>query len=289
MRYITSGKAESRHGRLGNLFYVLANIGLAVTIFLLIHFLRDQSIPWFAVLMILVSKWRIFTVRPKYWWVNLQANIVDISVGLSYVGLLVILAKSSTSQQMILISQAVLSLGYALWLAVIKQLSSYSGVVAQAIIAIGSSLVVLFSISYDWSIFWICLMVFVVAYGAARHILMQAMNATDINFRSSIFGLLITQAAWICAAWNVGYPSLFLGQVKIPQAAIILMIKAILIFLIYTRIAAVTIESDNPTQLATAKTKVDPVWLVLEDLSVPLILGVGLMFVLMIWFSSAVV
>src|SRR6478672_11374948 len=38
-----------------------------------------------SVLIILLSKWRIFAVRPRFWAANLRANAVDLMVGLSIV------------------------------------------------------------------------------------------------------------------------------------------------------------------------------------------------------------
>ena len=41
--------------------------------------------PLIGLILVLVSKWRIFAVRPRYMWINFKANLVDIIVGTSTV------------------------------------------------------------------------------------------------------------------------------------------------------------------------------------------------------------
>ena len=65
--------------------YIALNVGLAVV--LLVVVLAVNS-PWPAFLLILLSKWRILAVRPRFWFKNIQSNLVDIIVGLSVVVLL---------------------------------------------------------------------------------------------------------------------------------------------------------------------------------------------------------
>ena len=36
-------------------------------------------------LLVLVSKWRIFAVRPRYWLLNIKSSLVDLIVGFSFV------------------------------------------------------------------------------------------------------------------------------------------------------------------------------------------------------------
>ncbi|MBI3624389.1 hypothetical protein HY218_02020, partial [Candidatus Saccharibacteria bacterium] len=38
-----------------------------------------------AMILILLSKWRMFVVRPHYWVANIRANAIDLMVGLSLV------------------------------------------------------------------------------------------------------------------------------------------------------------------------------------------------------------
>ena len=37
------------------------------------------------IILVLISKWRIFAVRPRYWLLNLKSSLVDLIVGASFV------------------------------------------------------------------------------------------------------------------------------------------------------------------------------------------------------------
>ena len=78
-------KAHKRRTRLSESAYIALNVGLAVT--LLVIVLAVQS-PWLAFAVLLMSKWRALAVRPRFWFANLVANMVDIIVGVSIVVLL---------------------------------------------------------------------------------------------------------------------------------------------------------------------------------------------------------
>src|SRR5580700_1106754 len=56
---------------------------IAVFVFVRMHFVQ------LALTIILLSKWRMFAVRPRYWLANLRANAVDIIVGVSFLVLMV--------------------------------------------------------------------------------------------------------------------------------------------------------------------------------------------------------
>ena len=38
-------------------------------------------------ILVLLSKWRMFAVRPRYLWLNIKSNLVDLIVGFSFVAL----------------------------------------------------------------------------------------------------------------------------------------------------------------------------------------------------------
>src|SRR3984957_302108 len=61
---------------------------IVVFIFVRIHFVQ------LAVAVIILSKWRMFAVRPRYWPANIRANAVDIIVGVSAV---IFMSQTSSS------------------------------------------------------------------------------------------------------------------------------------------------------------------------------------------------
>src|SRR5258706_5831574 len=71
-----------------NLFYILLNIMLPITAYILVRI----DFVGLAILLVLLSKWRMFAVRGRYWIANLIQNGVDIMVA----GSLIIFIASST-------------------------------------------------------------------------------------------------------------------------------------------------------------------------------------------------
>ena len=85
--------------------------------------------PFPALALVVLSKWRIIAVRPRFWWANIQANLVDLTVGIGVVGLMYL----PTSVFYFRVALAIL---YAIWLVVIKPMSKRWQVAMQSLIAI---------------------------------------------------------------------------------------------------------------------------------------------------------
>src|ERR1700761_2840277 len=60
-------------------FYFVYNALLPLIVFLLVR----TSFVQLALSLILLSKWRMFAVRPRFWLANIRANAVDIVIGVS--------------------------------------------------------------------------------------------------------------------------------------------------------------------------------------------------------------
>nr|HPQ82292.1 hypothetical protein [Candidatus Saccharimonas sp.] len=133
-------KAHKRRSKLSEAAYVTLNVGLAVA--LLVIVLVGQS-PWLAVVVVLMSKWRALAVRPRFWFANLVANMVDIIVGVS----MVVLLYGANGSLWLQIALTVL---YIIWLLLIKPRSKRSFVAAQAGIAVFLGVTALSMISYSW-------------------------------------------------------------------------------------------------------------------------------------------
>ena len=103
-----------RRSLLSETVYILLNVALAAVIFTLV--LTVQNV-WLALGVALLSKWRVFAVRPRYWWVNIISNMVDIIVTISYVVMLY-------AAQNVVALQITLLLLFIFWLLIIKPRSS---------------------------------------------------------------------------------------------------------------------------------------------------------------------
>lgn len=71
---------KSARNRAGEVVYHSLNALLPFALLLLVWAFEP---PYVAYGLVLLSKWRIFALRPRFWWANIKTNLVDISVGLS--------------------------------------------------------------------------------------------------------------------------------------------------------------------------------------------------------------
>lgn len=177
--------------------------------------------PLLGILLVLVSKWRIFAVRKRYFFISLKANLVDIVVGIS----VVLLTYSSGSS--FLISDILLMIFYPVWLLFIKPQTSEVATLAQSLIAVflGISAAVLMTAGNN-SI-WVVILSFLIGYASSRHVLAQG-NDRDFTLTTLVCGLVFAEIAWLSNTWSIIYTfeNFGLSGIKIPQLAIILTIFA---------------------------------------------------------------
>src|SRR5689334_12973237 len=63
----------------------IIHIGLNILLPLMAYILVRIDFVGLAVLLVLLSKWRLVAVRPRYWLTNLIASSVDLVVGISLI------------------------------------------------------------------------------------------------------------------------------------------------------------------------------------------------------------
>ena len=102
--------------------YVALNLLLPILILLLVK----TSFVYPALFVILLSKWRMFAVRPRFWWANIRTNAIDITFGLS----MLVFMLSYTNDWIRLIFVVI----WALWLIVLKPKVSVFAVSMQAFV-----------------------------------------------------------------------------------------------------------------------------------------------------------
>lgn len=251
-------------GVVSSLLHILFNITLAVTLFLIIYIGKQVEV---AIPLVLLSKWRIFAVRTRYWGANILANLVDITVGCSVVGLLYYAGQITTGQA--LLTQIVITTLYALWLIVLKPLSGRKAMALQAILSLFVGIWAIMAYAHVLSVvpFVVETLLFLVGYGAARHML-STYKETHLSFLSMIFGLLIAEMGWVATHWTIGYGVNVSEQFKIPQLSVI----SLLVGLAFERFYA---------SIRTGRS----VWS--SEYSAPIIFSLLATAVLLIYFSAA--
>lgn len=204
-------KAAKRRSLWSEVAYITLNILLALAI-LGVVWAIESPIPAFA--LVLLSKWRILAVRPRYWFAHVQSNMVDIIVSLS---LVVLLYAASGSW----IAQIGIALLYVIWLLALKPRSKRSLIVVQAGISlfVGTTAVAL--VSYDWYASVVVLFFWVIGYSTGRHVLLAYGQESHISFLSLIWGFVIAEIGWLTYHWTIAYDLIGVGSIKLPQVAII--------------------------------------------------------------------
>lgn len=200
---------HKRRSRISEIAYISLNIALAATLYIIVT--TSQS-PWLAVVVLLASKWRILAVRPRFWFANLVANMVDIIVGASVVVLL-------ASSQGHTITQLLITGLYIVWLLFIKPRSRRSYVAIQAAVAVFSGVTALSLVSYAWDAAFFVLAMWVIGYVVARHVL-GSYEEVHTTLYSMISGLLFAELGWIGFHWLMAYPIPGAGTLQLSQLAL---------------------------------------------------------------------
>ncbi len=156
--------------------------------------------------VILLSKWRIFAVKPRHWPANLRVNAVDLIVGLS---VLVFMVQSST--QLLQLFWAII---YGIWLLYIKPMSNVQGSSIQALIAMTFGFSALFIALGGSSLYVLVILAWLLGYMTSRHFL--------IAFEEPLIKYLAYVWAYFCAAltWILGHWLLFYGPIAQPALLI---------------------------------------------------------------------
>ncbi len=192
------------------------NIALAIAVVLVI---RATESPWPAVGLVLLSKWRVLAVRPRYWFVNIQANLVDFIVSISLVVFLYttyISAAEPAQKLAILIGLTLLYIG---WLLFLKPRAKRAYIVAQAGVALFAGVAALFMLSYALPASVTVIIMWLIGYATARHVL-ATYDETHILFLSLVWGLTLAELGWLAYHWTVAYRPLGIESVIFPRVAL---------------------------------------------------------------------
>jgi hypothetical protein len=150
-----------------------------------------------ALVVILLSKWRIFAVRPRFWPAVLRANSIDILVGIS------ILAFMVRADSML--AQGIWAVLYGIWLIFIKPATSTLIVTLQA--ALGQ-LVALMALFLTWAsgpLDGLVLAVGLICYFAARHFF-DAFDEPYAKLLAYVWGFFGSALTWVLGHLLIFYP-----------------------------------------------------------------------------------
>ncbi len=199
-------------------FSQLLHVGLQLVLplVLLVLVRLEGAFVEIALALVLLTKWRMFAVRPRFWIANLRANAVDITIGLSAV---IFIANSPSGYTQILWTML-----YAAWLVVLKPATSTALVAAQALLAQLAGLMALFLVWADGPLAGLIFITAVICYVSARHFFdnFDEPYAKLLSFLWAYFGAALM---WILGHWLLFYgliaqPTLILSMVGYGLAAL---------------------------------------------------------------------
>lgn len=169
---------------LANVFHIILTLLLPILVYIMvrIHFAQ------IALLLILLSKWRMFAVKPRHWPANIRANAIDIIVGVS---LLVFMLQSGSQ-----LFQLTWALAYAIWLLFIKPGSQVLSVSAQALIGQFVGLTALFLRFGGSSAVFLIIASWGICYLTARHFL-ASFDEPLTRFFSYLWGYFGAALVWL--------------------------------------------------------------------------------------------
>lgn len=176
-------------------FYILLTILLPIVIFVLVRI----DFAGIAVAVLLLSKWRMFSVRPRHWLAILRANGVDILVGIS-----IIIFMSHTDSQLL---QLIWTMIYAAWLLLLKPSATLLGISMQALIAQTFGLTAIFIAWPDSPLYVLVVATWVVCNVAARHFF-TSFDEPFTRFLTDVWAYFGAALIWVLGHWLLFYQSI---------------------------------------------------------------------------------
>ena len=177
-------------------FSRIAHLGLNILLPLLVFVLVRINFDQLALAVILLSKWRMFSVRPRFWAANIRANAVDIIVGISL--LLFMIHGGSQAVQFV---WAVL---YGIWLVVVKPASDTFMVSVQALIAMLCGLVALFLAWPAGPLYGLVVTTGLICYLCARHFF-DSFEEPYAKLLAYVWGYFGAGLVWVLGHWLLFY------------------------------------------------------------------------------------
>ena len=177
------------------LVHLLLLIVLPVAVFILIRL----SFVQLALSIVVLSKWRMLAVRPRFWPANIRANSIDLMVGLS-----IVLFMAQTGSIALQLLWAAL---YAVWLIFIKPASGIPMITLQAFLGQLAALSALYLTWAQAPIYALTLLTGLFCYLAARHFL-DAYDEPYARMLSYFWGYFGAALAWLSGHWLLTYGGL---------------------------------------------------------------------------------
>lgn len=175
-----------------SIFHVLFTIALPLLVYIFVRI----NLVQLAIILVLLSKWRMLAVRPRHWPAYIRANAVDMIVGISFVIFM--------SQTISVVWQLIWALSYAVWLLLIKPGNTIYGMSAQALIAQLLGLMALYTKWGGEPLVVLVLGTWIVCYFCARHFF-SSFDDPYGRFLGDYWAFFAGALAWLLGHWLIYY------------------------------------------------------------------------------------
>lgn len=178
-------------GGIAYLLHLVLLVLLPLTVFVLVRLNFIQL----ALSIVVLSKWRMFAVRPRFWPALIRANAVDLMVGISVV---LFMAHASFLVEFI---WAVL---YGFWLIALKPATSTLMVAGQAFIGQLAALMALYLTWENGPLYGLVLVTGLICYLCARHFF-DTFDESYTKLLSYVWGYFGAALTWLLGHWLLYY------------------------------------------------------------------------------------
>lgn len=175
-----------------HLLHVILQVALPIIIFILVRLNFVQL----ALSVIVLSKWRMFAVRPRFWPSNIRANAVDMMVGLS-----IVLFMTHSASVLLQLLWVVL---YGVWLLVIKPATGLVMISTQAFIGQFCALMALYLVWVAGPVYGLTAVTGLICFLAARHFF-DSFDEPYARMLSYFWGYFGASMAWLLSHWLLFY------------------------------------------------------------------------------------
>ncbi|MEI6755522.1 MAG: hypothetical protein WCK80_00710 [bacterium] len=177
-------------------FSHVLHIGLLLALPVILYVFVRANFIQLAIITVILSKWRMLAVRPRFWAANIRANSIDLMVGIATV---IFMAHTASASLQILWAAL-----YAVWLILLKPKSTSLMVTVQAFIGQFMGLSALYLAWPDAPVLAVTFLTGLFCFCAARHFF-DIFDEPYARMLSYFWGYFAAALTWLLSHWLIYY------------------------------------------------------------------------------------
>lgn len=259
-------KVVKRRSLWSEVVYISLNVALAIALMIIVR-VTGSLLPAFG--LVLLSRWRVLAVRTRYWFANIKSDLVSLIVSVGFVVFLYNVNIAGIGGVGTLVLQLILVALYIAWLIFLKPQSKREYVVAQAGVALFVGVTAIYTMSYGWAASPVVLLIWLVGYATARHVLNTYDEESHDLLLSLAWGFVLAEIGWLAYHWTIAYRLPIATNLLLPQVSIIILCLGFVVYKAY--------------DLYFHRQKIS-----IGEIFLPLAFTVNIIGVLVLWFNNPI-